>query len=445
MTGERYVVLGLAHVRTAWSTEVARWATSGTVPVEYVKCVGADEVRARSAGGRVFSAALLDGRLPAVDRDLLATLAEDGVTVVVVPAPGDGRDWTALGAAATLADRFDRDALVTVLAEHARTVDPLGDEPEPDRPADLHAVPAWRGRLVAVTGRPGTGRSTVAAAIAQRLADDPRHAGDVLLADLCRHAHHALLHDARDVVPGVQELVEAHRTGRPDQEQVRGLCFEVAPRRYRLLLGLRRPRDWVSVRPKAFDAALDGLRRSSRVVVADVDDDLDGEAETGSFDLQDRNVMARSTIARADLVVVVGTPTIVGIHGLVGAIADLRGHGIPGGRILAVVNRAPRSARSRSELTRVVANLSGAGDRPDPHIGPVFVPERRGMDAVHRDLGRFPAAVADPPGRAVLDLLDRVGSRADPVEDDDAPIPIRPGELGHWAEDLDLPDTGAGS
>ena len=37
MTTERYVVIGLAHVRSDWFTEVARWSTSGSLPIEFVK------------------------------------------------------------------------------------------------------------------------------------------------------------------------------------------------------------------------------------------------------------------------------------------------------------------------------------------------------------------------------------------------------------------------
>ena len=47
-------------------------------------------------------------------------------------------------------------------------------------------------------------------------------------------------------------------------------------------------------------------------------------------------------------------------------------------------------------LTRAVANLAGSGDRPDPPIGPVYVAERRGLDAVHRDLATVPKAVTEP-------------------------------------------------
>ncbi|MCB0976705.1 MAG: hypothetical protein KDB02_04535 [Acidimicrobiales bacterium] len=447
MNVSRYVVLGLAHVRSTWATDVTRWSTTGSLPVEFVKCVSVDELRARVASGRTFSAALLDARVTAVDRDVLAELRDAGVPVIIVGSEEE-RDWSALGASATVGPNLDRSQLLDALVEHGRSVDAVPDDATTPVPDQDEPVPIWRGRLVAVTGRPGSGTSTIAAALAQRAADDPRQAGDAVLVDLCRRAHQALLHDARDVVPGVQELVEAHRTGRPSFEQVRNLCFDVPTRRYRLLLGLRRQRDWVSIRPRAFSAALDGLRQSTRLVVADLDDDLDGEEETGSTDIEDHNLMTRTTVADADVVVVVALPTITGMHGLVTMLDELRRFDVPGDRTLVVINRAPRNVRSRAEITRVLAELTSAGDLPDPHVGPVFVPERRSIESTHRDLGRFAGSIADPPGRAVLEILDRLGGRDLEVDRasglPDGPVPIRPGELGHWGDD-DLPDVGTGS
>ena len=39
---DRYVVLGLAHVRSPWFREVSRWATSAVIPIDFVKCVSVD-------------------------------------------------------------------------------------------------------------------------------------------------------------------------------------------------------------------------------------------------------------------------------------------------------------------------------------------------------------------------------------------------------------------
>lgn len=440
MNGERYVVVGLAHVRSGWFTEVARWATSGSLPVEFVKCLSPEELRVRLASGRPFSGALLDGRLPAVDRDLLATLTDLGIPSLVVQTGKDDRDWAMLGGTATLPDPLTRSALLDLLATYCQMIGAV-DDAEVDVTAERPASVAWRGRLVAVTGRPGMGVSTLAVALAQDLGDDPRYAGDVVLADLARHAHQAVLHDARDVVPGIQELVEAHRSGRPTIEQIRHLSFDVAARRYRLVLGLRRPRDWVTIRSRAFGAALDGLRRSARIVVADTDADLEGESDTGSFDIEDRNLMARATTRSADLVVVVASPSTSGIHGLIGQLEDLRGLGIPGERTLVVMNRGPRLARARAELTRAVASLADAASQADPYLGPVYVSERRNVDRLHEDLSRFPPALTEPIGRAVRDLLDRLPT-CSTVDTEVEAIPIAPGTLGRWTEREDLNGLG---
>lgn len=433
MSAERYVVIGLAHVRSAWFTEVARWSTSGSIPVEFVKCVSADELRARVAGGRRFSAALLDGRLATVDRDLLATLADAGVSGLVVMSNSDGPDWLSLGAAAQLPHDLSRASLLDALAAHAEMVGV--SDPEQGAIGTLATTSAiWRGRLVAVTGQPGSGISTLAGAVAQGLADDPRYAGDIVLADLARRAHQALLHDARDVVPGIQELVEAHRSGRPTIDQYRALTFDVPNRGYRLLLGLRRPRDWVTIRARAFEEAVDGLRRSARIVVADTDADSEGEAETGSSDIEDRNLLARTTLAEAELVVLVGTPSITGIHGLIGQLEDLRALGVTGSQILVVINRAPRALRTRAELTRTLASLSCAADRPDPHLGPVFVAERRNVDHIHRDLSRFPPGLVTPITAAVAALIDRLPA-PELAGHPPSPVGVVPGSIGHWSED----------
>ena len=44
MTGEHYVVLGVARPRATWFAEVGRWTTSAALPAEFVKCVSTEEV-----------------------------------------------------------------------------------------------------------------------------------------------------------------------------------------------------------------------------------------------------------------------------------------------------------------------------------------------------------------------------------------------------------------
>ncbi|MBI2708696.1 MAG: hypothetical protein HYX34_03255 [Actinobacteria bacterium] len=429
MGAERFVVLGLAGARSPWFTDVARWATVGAIPVEFVKCISVEELRANLASGRPFSAVLIDAGTGVVDRDLVDLASTRQVAVVVVD---DGRaraDWSLLGAAAVVPAAFDRAALLDVLGAHARMIGG-GTVLPTDEPAGSGAAPAAGARFVAVTGSGGSGASTAAVALAQGLAEDSGP-HQVVLADLRLQADLAMLHDARDIVPGVQELVEAHRGGRPTPEEVLRLTFEVVNRNYRLLLGLRRHRDWAALRPRAFEAALDGLQRTFSVVVADIDADLEGEAECGSTDVEERNLMARTAVARAEAVVAVGAPGMKGLHALVRTINELREHGVEGSRILAVVNRSPRNQRARAELTRALADLVGAGGAPAV-VGPVHLADRRGLDDLHRDGARLPSTLATPLARAVGAVIERAG--ATPPRPVAAPVPIVPGRVGAWAE-----------
>ncbi|HEX7131521.1 MAG TPA: hypothetical protein VF228_03055 [Iamia sp.] len=431
MAAERYVLLGLGTSRSPWFTEVARWATVGSIPADFVKCIAPEEMRVRLTSGRPFSALLIDAATGAVDRDLLDTAARHQVAVLVVDGspPGAGPAWVDLGAAGVLPPDLRREQLLDALSEHARMIGAATDLPLD--PAETADAPSRMGLLVAVTGGGGSGVSTLAMAIAQGFGDSPF--GRPVLADTCLDADQAMLHDARDIVPGLQELVDAHRSHRPPPGEVQALTFDVVNRGYNLLLGLRRHRDWAVLKPRSFEAALQGLRAAFGVVVADVDDDLEGEAECGSVDVEERNVMARTIATRADAVVVVGTPGVKGMHGLVRTVNRLREHGVPPERILAVVNRSAKTAKARAELTRSFADLSGSRLGGAAVLGPVHVQERRGLEEILRDGGRLPQSIAEPVSRALVDLLLRAPEETGPAEP--VPVPIAPGSLGSWAEE----------
>ncbi len=426
MSTSRFVVLALAHPRSAWSSELSRRATSAALPIDYVRCVSGDEVRARLAGGRPYSALIVDAGLPRVDRDLLDTARTSGCVVVVVEGGARTRDWEGIGAGAVLAEDFDPDELMTALRSLARPIDRVDIAALPD-PSVPRRPDGWRGRLVAVTGAPGAGRSTVAMAVAQGRGDDPREQGLVLLADLALRSTQAMMHDSPDVIPGVQELVEAHRHGSPAPDELRRLVHAVDDRGYHLLLGLRRHRDWTALRPRALDAALDNLLSNYRLVVADVDPDVEGEPETGSVDVEERNLLARTAIARSDLVIVVGLGGCAGLHTLVRLIAELIDFGVAAERVFPVINRAPRSPRQRASLSRALADLLGPSTRVAP---PLFLPDRRSLDELIRDGARLPDALVAPATRGVTAwLASTAPSRAPRVE---VPVPVAAGSLGHW-------------
>lgn len=433
MAGERYVALGLARVRTPWFSAVARWSTSGSLAMDFVKTVSVDEVRSRLGSGRPFSALLVDGGLPGIDRDLLEAAAERGCAAIVVT-DGSGRDWKAVGAVATLPTDFDRTELDAVLAEHATPIGCTDELPGQVEPTDV--VGGFRARTVAVTGPGGTGRSTVAAAIAQGFAADVAHTDTVVLADLALHADQAMLHDAKDVIPGVLELVESHRSGMPPAVDVRALTFEITDRRYQLLLGLRRHRDWTAIRPRALRAALDGLRQAFTLVVADIDDDFEGETLTGSADVEDRNLLARTTLSVADVVVVVGVPGVKGVHSLLRVIRDCIAAGVAPERIVPVVNRSPRRSAARSELARTVHELLVASNPGDALLSPVFLTERKQLDDVIRDGVDLPDALVRPVTDAARARLDAVDERAPATTFADEPVAVEVGSLGAWDEEV---------
>lgn len=437
---DRFVLLGAAPARAEWFRTISQWASAAVLPAEFIRCVSLDEVLARLRGGRAFSTVVVDGSLAGVDRDLFASASEAGVPVLVVDDEAR-RDWRELGASAVLATRFSRDELLEVLGATSTPVSAATYEPTPS----ASALPTARGRLIAVTGSGGTGASTLAIALAQGLAagagrwerPTARRARrstveapppSVLLADLCRVADQAMLHDSRVVVPSIQELVEAHRTATPPRAALLDQTFEVPARGYRLVLGLRRPRHWVALRPRALDSTIDSLQRLADVVVADIEPDTEGEADTGSSDVEERHVLARTTLTRADVVVVVGEPSLKGCFALVRTINELAAFGVALERILPVVNRSAWRPRARAELSASVSELlrASVGAAADQAINPIHLPSRP-VDQALRDGVALPDALATTLARSVGAILDRI----DEPELDTGVVPQRvaPGSL----------------
>lgn len=431
MTDEQWVVLGLGHPRARWFSDVAKWATTAAIPVDFVKCVSADEAQVRLRGGRSYSALLVGADAGGFDRDLIESARSRDASVIVV-GPTAGRDWAELGTAGVLPPEFDRETLLSALRSHATPVVRVGSLPTAAAAAEPAA--SWRGRLVAVTGPGGTGSSIAAMSVAQAFAAESPEAGAVLLADLRLDAELAMLHDAREVMPGVQELAEAHRGGRLAADQVRSLCFEAVGRNYHLLLGLRNHRDWAAVRPRAFAASLEGLLSSYRTVVADIDADLEGEQSTGSVDVEDRNVMARRSVACADLVVIVGNPTTKGIHALVRVARHVHRSGVAGERLVPVLSRASRNPRRRAESVRALSALASAEAELNDMGNPVFLSERSDVEDSIRDGARLPPQLGRPLHAELLRRLDLVGAPST-VDSDLLPEPVAPGSIGSWAEE----------
>ena len=417
---ERFVVVGLARSRSRWFGELARWATAGAAPVDFVKCLTAEEARAVVGAGRAASVLLVDAELPRFDRDLVAEADRSGVPTILVGA-ADVRDWEALGCAARLDPDFGREELVEALERHARRV-----APEDHRAARVELTDeVARGTLIGVIGPGGAGTSTIAMALAQAVAAE---GADTVLVDGCRRSDLAMYHDVGDVIPGFPELVDLHRSDEPDPDEVRALEFPT-PRGYRLVLGMRRPRDWAGLRPRAVEAAFDGLRRTHEAVVVDLEGDLETEAETGSSDIEDRHAAALAVVRSCDAMVVVSRCDMKGTHDAVRLVHDVGRIGAPAGRLVVAVNLAPRSPVLRSRIARTIRSLT-AGAEPGEVT---FAGRIRSADAMHRDVTSLPG------GCDVLQAIRSLGS-VPQVAREHTPVQVRAGELGAH---LVLDDGGA--
>ena len=431
---EHFVVLGAARPRTPWLTDVGQWSTSSTLPIEFIRCVSVDEVRARLMSDRRHSAVLLGEDCTGVDRDILETARDAKCAPIIIADGKPRREWQSLGAASVITRPFTPDELLVALREHA-----LGIERRPFRrsPAVVREERP-NGHLITVLGAGGTGTSTLAMAIAGQLANgdlDLRSGSteSIALIDASLNGDQARLHDLGDVVPGLPELVDLHRMSNPTDDDVRQHCWFSPRHGYDVLPGLRRHRDWTILRRRATVAALSSLRHTFDVVVADTDADLEGEAQTGSIDIEDRNVLARELVQTADLIVLTARAGVAGTSRSIQILRDLIELDVDPRRILLVILGAPRSTRRRSELTRTITTLV-AEVFPDHSIPvPVMIPSRRDLEPVFHDGAPPPRSLLGSITPAIAQLFTDVGPLPARAAVDEKPIAIIPGHLGRTA------------
>lgn len=382
----RHRVATLGRPGPAWPRAIARWGSGATLPLDTTTCVSAEELRALLATATV-DLAIVEAGLPGVDRVLADAVRRAGAALAVVDGPGLDTTRDRLEPDAILAADFDPDALAAVLQSQARRRP--GRPPGPDPTAD----PQPLGRLVAVTGPPGVGTSTVAQALA---AHHTRRAR-TLLADLALDADQHLRHGVAPGHDGVFELAEALRHA-PPADLVPPTTDLVAG--YDLLCGLRRRQEWTALTTVVADQVVEVLRRSHPVVVADVPADLDGRAESGSLDLEERNALARATLPFAAVVVVVGRWTTTGVHRLVRTLVDLTRHGIDHDRLQPVLNDAPISSVRQALARRTMAALLTDADG-GPWRAPACLAHDRGVEACVREARPLPARFVRRVGHAV--------------------------------------------
>ncbi|CAN5920397.1 hypothetical protein BH23ACT10_BH23ACT10_05500 [soil metagenome] len=409
-------LLGLVSRTAAWPQRVEAWTSAGQLPVLVSYCQSAAHLQARLRSDQGTTVALLDGDLSFVDRDLLAGIAADGGVAVVIEGPRRQRDWVELGASHVLPVDFDQRQLLRAVGTNSPSVAPS--------PPGRSVAP-----MIAVTGPGGTGASVTAVAVAQGLAADRRR---VLLADCCLHAEQAMLHNAHGAQPCLTDVIELHAHRTPERRQVRQLALGIVERGYYLLPGIPRARHWSRVGTGSFQSALQSLRTAFDAVVIDVDADVEGEAEGGSIEVEERNVLARTVLSAADAVLVVGQPTMKGVYALVRVMIDLLEFGVRPQRLLAVVNQAGASDTARAELSRAVRHLID-GVTGGRAVGPVLFAPRVALEERLRERDAVPDSWSSLLADATAVVLDRSGGGGEA----NGPVRVTAGALGHW----DGPDT----
>lgn len=423
MSRDRYALLGLGRARSPWFGHVALWSTSGAIPADFSKCLSAGEIRHKLGGMQPYSALLVEAGIAGLDRDLLDAAKRAGVPAFVIDSVADrASQWVELGATAILPPTLSPADLLGALTTHAQVI---SVQPEPLAEIVEEAVSAT-GTLIAVCGPGGTGASTVAIAAAQGFADDVLQSELVVLADLARNGEQAMLHDAGDIVPGIEELIDANRSHSPSRDDVRNLTFHIATRRYRLLLGQRRPNAWTGMPPRAVQESIRSLRRAFRTVICDITADFEGEHESGSADVEERNALARSSVLEANVVVVVGTAGMKGIHALSRTIRELIALGVSPSAIVPVINRSPKDARRRNESKNALLQLIQSAGQTVV-VGPVVFLQERPVDEWLRDGTRLPKQFVEP----LMSALTAVGAEVTPVLFESAPPErVEPGTFG---------------
>jgi MinD-like ATPase involved in chromosome partitioning or flagellar assembly len=312
------------------------------------RCVDLADLLA-TAGAGIARAALVADSLHRLDRDTVARLRRDGVAVVGLADPAEddrtARRLTSIGvervlsATAPVADVVA--ALTTAVADArpAHHLDPLVESADLGPPIDS-VRPTEPGRVIAIWGPAGAGRTTLAVNLAAELAA----AGiSTMLADADTYgACVAQTLGLLDEAPGLAAAARAANQGTLDIAGLARHARQVGPQ-LRVLTGLPRADRWPELRPAGLGQVWTLARSLVAITVVDCGFSLE-EHEEIVFDVAAprRNAATTVSLEHADTVIAVGAAGPVGVQRLVRGLQELR-EVIPGVDVRVVVNRVRRS------------------------------------------------------------------------------------------------------
>ena len=395
---ERVVVLIVAS-GAAWEPEALRLLGDDPRIVVLKRCVDVDDLLAAATAGQADVAVVgLDA--PGLDRTAVDHLRAHAVRPVAIAAGGATLDGGRL--------RAGRIGIPTVVTDDrlAALADAIcADERPPTmlrRPVDPAPIgpPAARGsgvagRVVAVWGPSGAGRTTLATALAAELARRRRR---VVLVDADPHG--AAVAQQLGILDEVSGLLAAVRLdGAGQLEQRIGSVQRGLDQHLSVVTGLPRADRWVEVRPGAVEHLLSVLSAGAEVVV-DTGFSLEEDQHPDLGGRPGRNQMTLEALDAADEVVVVGGADPIGLSRLARGVVELRER--RGGRPVQVLVNRMRPTLGWSER-EIVAMLSAFARPSAVHFLPedqaavdrALVAGRTLVEAGDCDLGRAVARVAD--------------------------------------------------
>lgn len=324
-------------------------------------------------------AAIVSAELPWLDRELVGTLHDAGVTVIAVESVPGMRPLERMG----VTHRFDPSAgaesVVALLARLAPERGPVhrggavnggaanggaangmsngaanpgyaqgGHGPSGSSgPPTTGAGGSGQGALVAVWGGAGSpGRTSVAVHVAVELAAQGTRVA--LIDGDCWAASMAQLLGIAES-PSVTKAARLASDGWPESLAT---CLQDGPSGVRVLAGLPRADLWPEVRERAWRGVLDEARAQADTVVIDLAASIEEDEEL-SFDRVPyrRNLMTRVALEEADQIVFVVDANPIGVRRAIFAHRGLV-EGLPRSveRIVTLLNRAPTGAKLRGQL-----------------------------------------------------------------------------------------------
>jgi MinD-like ATPase involved in chromosome partitioning or flagellar assembly len=396
---DRVVVLIVAS-GAPWEPEALRLLADDPRIVVLKRCVDLDDLLAAATAGQA-DAAVVGIDAPGLDRAAVDHLRNHGVRPVAIATGGptlDGGRHRAGRIGIPVAVPDDRlESLADTLCADDRppTVVRRPPGPAPGGPPLSAGPAATPGRVIAVWGPSGAGRTTLACALAAEIARRGRRT--VLVDADPQGGSVAQQLGILDEVSGLLAAVRWDATGQLAERF--GSVQRGLDRHLSVVTGLPRADRWVEVRAGAVEQLLE-LARAQADVVVDTGFSIEEDPVPDLGGRPGRHQMTISALDAADEVLVVGAADPVGLSRLARALVELRERW--GARPAQVVVNRMRSTLGWSER-ELVAMVSGFARPGAVHFLPddqgvvdrALVAGRTLVEVGESDLGRAVARVVD--------------------------------------------------